>query len=220
MGRYDDTCWNCRELCSSISWKNDDVNGSRREIRCNALHYGVDPFQRACYRQEKAGYSDSYIQECIDAFYKKCNYYIVSACTGIIDMPNASAYLDAFKEGKDVDLHSSEVVTVFSKFGLTPELLLEDYDVYGKAVADQMYAAHSNPETKEACENHIRTEIIPELDRLIGIKNAGHPVSAILGYISLTRKLMTFYGIEYQEDKQKSEESPVFTEEATSFGSR
>lgn len=220
MGRFDDTCWNCRYLCSSTNWRNDDVNGSRREIRCNALRYGVDPFQKACYRQEKAYYSDNYIQDCIDAFYKKCNYYIVSACMGIVDMPNASAYLDAFKQAKDVDLHSSEVTTVFGKFGVTPELLLEDYDVYGKAVADSMYAAYQNPETREACVNHVKTVIIPELNKIMAKKNEGHSVSAIINYIALTRNLMSFYGIEYKKEEVKTEETPVYTEEATGFGSR
>lgn len=197
--KFADTCWQCTHLCSSTNWRNDDVNGSRREIRCNALYYNVDPFQKKCSRFDNGHYSEDFIQRCVDAFYKKCNYYIISACVGIVDLENASAYLDAFAETKK-EIDTQEVISVLRGAGVNPEHLLEEYDVYGKAVADALYAAASNPATKDATKQYITRCIVPELDEIMAKREAGKNGYAILKYILLTRKLMSTYNIEYKPE--------------------
>lgn len=195
--KYYETCWECRHLASSPNWRNDDVNGSRREIRCNALHYGVNPFDHKCSRFDNGHYGDDYIQRCVDAFYKKCNYYIVSACVNITGAENASAYLDAFENVSKEGINAEQVVSVLSKIGLTPESLLADYDVYGKAVADALYASFENPESKDATVAFVKSTIMPKLDAMVAKKEEGKVLSTILDYIGLTRNLMTVYGIQY-----------------------
>ena len=210
MGRYDNTCWSCKNLCSSNDYQTvkEYTNGTYRTIRCReySSRY-VDPYADKCSNYRDAHYSERYIEQCIEQFDRWCNYYIISACTRIVDVPNAESLLNAFKDFKDEEIKKDVVVSALQKFAITPEELMADYDNYGKAVADAMQAAHDDPETKTACEEHIKTCILPRLDALLALKEEGKIRQALLGYIGLTRDLMEFYHISYTKPAESMEDT-------------
>ncbi len=59
-----------------------------------------------------------------------------------------------------------------------------------------------------------------EMMRSEAKKESGQIISSILNYIALTRKLMSFYGIEYRQEINGEDKTPIVSAEVTGWGAR